>query len=35
MVTTKNMLMFVVLSAGLITALTGTTVSQTQPVFAG
>jgi hypothetical protein len=34
MVTTKNMLMFVVLSAGLITALTGTAVSQTQPVFA-
>lgn len=26
--------MFVVLSAGLITALTGTAVSQTQPVFA-
>ncbi|MGE5684412.1 MAG: hypothetical protein ACM3ZS_04625 [Nitrososphaerota archaeon] len=34
MFTTKNMLMFVVLSAGLITVLTGTAVSQTQPVFA-
>jgi hypothetical protein len=34
MFTTKNMLMLVVLSAGLITALTGTAVSQTQPVFA-
>lgn len=34
MFNTKNMLMLVVLSAGLITVLSGTAVSQTQPVFA-
>ncbi len=34
MATTKNVLMLVVLSAGLLTALTGTAMSQTQSVFA-
>ena len=34
MLNTKNVLMLVVLSAGLLTALTGTAVSQIQPVFA-
>lgn len=34
MIATKNMLMLVVLSAGLITVLTGTALSQTQPAFA-
>ena len=34
MLNTKNVLMLVVLSAGLLTTLTGTAVSQMQPVFA-
>ncbi|HJU79705.1 MAG TPA: hypothetical protein VJ599_09105 [Nitrososphaeraceae archaeon] len=34
MLNTKNMLMLVVLSGGLLTVLTGTAVSQIQPVFA-
>jgi hypothetical protein len=34
MLNTKNMLMLVVLSAGLLTVLTGTAVSQIQPAFA-
>jgi hypothetical protein len=34
MLNTKNVLMLVVLSAGLLTALTGTAVSQVQPSFA-
>ena len=34
MLKTKNVLMLVVLSAGLMTALTGTAVSQIQPAFA-
>jgi hypothetical protein len=34
MLNTKKVLMLVVLSAGLMTALTGTAVSQIQPVFA-
>ena len=34
MLNTKNVLMLAVLSAGLLTVLTGTAVSQIQPVFA-
>ena len=34
MLNTKNVLMLVILSAGLLTAVTGTAVSQIQPVFA-
>jgi hypothetical protein len=34
MLNTKNMLMLVVLSAGLLTVLTGTAISQVQPAFA-
>ena len=34
MLNTKNVLMLVVLSAGLLTVLTGTAVSQVQPAFA-
>jgi hypothetical protein len=34
MLHTKNVLMLVILSAGLMTALTGTAVSQVQPAFA-
>lgn len=34
MLNTKNMLMLAVLSVGLLTVLTGTAVSQIQPVFA-
>ena len=34
MLNTKNLLMLVVLSAGLLTVLTGTAVSQVQPAFA-
>ena len=34
MLKTKNVLMLIVLSAGLLTVLTGTAISQVQPVFA-
>ena len=34
MLKTKNVLMLVVLSTGLLTVLTGTAVSQAQPAFA-
>ena len=34
MLNTKNVLMLVVLSAGLLTVLTGTAISQVQPAFA-
>ena len=34
MLNTKSVLMLVVLSAGLLTVLTGTAISQVQPVFA-
>ena len=34
MLNTKNVLMLVVMSAGLLTVLTGTAISQVQPAFA-
>ena len=34
MLNTKNILMLAILSAGLLTVLTGTAVSQIQPAFA-